>query len=78
MDAEQQARLALFGLGGFVLGTAAHFIHVNTSWLELMAAEASGFSRWSLWTLPFCLPGGVVGAVLALLIGWALSFRTRS
>lgn len=75
MDTERHAQLALFGIGGFVLGVAAQFVHLNISTIEQMAAEASGFSRWSLWSLPFCWPGGMIGAALAVLLGSALSFR---
>ena len=54
---------------GFAAGFAAHYIYLNVAFIERLAAETDGFPLWSVWQIPFALPGGVLGAIVGAGIG---------
>jgi hypothetical protein len=55
------------GVGGLV-GCAATFVYLNVDPFERMVAQTDGFPRWSLWHLPFTLPGAAAGALLGAVV----------
>jgi hypothetical protein len=61
-------RYLLGAVVGGIAGCAATFIYVNIDPFERMAAAADGFSRWTLWQLPFTVPEGAAGAVAGMLV----------
>jgi hypothetical protein len=62
-------------LGGAVLGGALEYVYLNTSTIEILAANADGFSLWSWWQAPFTLPGACVGALPGLAVALVVRWR---
>jgi hypothetical protein len=67
-DAPPTPSVALHACIGFVIGFAAEYVYLNLHPIERLAAETDGFPAWSVWQLPFALPGGLAGAVLGAAI----------
>ena len=71
--------ITLFVALGFAVGFAAEYVYGNLHPIERLAAETAGFPAWSLWQLPFSLPGGIAGALLGAGVAAVLrALRARS
>ena len=63
---------------GFAVGFVAEYLFLNLNPIERLAAEAGGFQAWSIWQLPFAVPGGVAGALLGAAVATLRRlFRSR-
>jgi hypothetical protein len=63
---------------GAAIGSAATFVYLNFDPLERTVAAADGFSRWSLWQVPFTAPEAGLGAAAGVVVFFiARAFRRR-
>ena len=67
-DTRAMPSVALHACIGFVIGFLAEYIYLNVQPIERLAAETDGFPAWSVWQVPFALPGGIAGAVVVAVI----------
>jgi len=67
-DKPSTPSVALHACIGFVLGFAAEYVYLNLHPIERLAAETDGVPAWSVWQLPFAVPGGLAGAILGAAI----------
>jgi hypothetical protein len=63
-----KSRYVIGSLVGGILGCAVMFVYLNVDPLERRVATADGFSRWSLWQIPFTAPAGALGAAAGIVV----------
>jgi hypothetical protein len=63
-DTRATPSIALHACVGFVVGFLAEYIYLNVHTIERLASETDGFAAWSVFQIPFALPGGIAGAAL--------------